>query len=352
MRVALVTMKTGHYDDSDGGHRFERVARHLAGRGHDVTMFCAQWWDTFEDRVERDGVAYRAVAEAPEVGSFTTRLPGLLARERPDVIHACPDPPAAVQAASVGRRLARAPLVAEWYGDEPIEEARLFERAATLPDAVITPSELVRTAVREVGAAGEDTRVIPESIDRSTIRSVEPADEIDVVYSHRLDETANAGSLLLGLAELRDRDWSATIVGDGPQRGSYERQAADLRIDDRITFAGACDTERRVAVYKGAHAFVQTASRASFATELLRGLACGCVGIVEYQAESSAHELIREHERSFRVTDPQGVAEAIVDAGQFDRMTVDEDWRDYDHDAVLEQYLDVYRDVVDDYGLF
>jgi glycosyltransferase involved in cell wall biosynthesis len=351
MRVAFVSMETTHHRETNGTRRVERVARHLADRGHDVTIFCAQWWDGYEETITRDHVDYRAVTVSPTVPSFVTRLPVLLALHRPDVIHARPDPPAGVVAASLGGTLGRAPLVAERYGDEPIEDDRFYERVATAPDALVTPSETVRTEMRELGAPDERSHVIPESIDMSLVRNVDPAEEIDVVYAHPLDGTGNAESLLLGLAELRDRDWSATIIGDGPERDSHEGQAADLRIDDRVTFTGECDRERRVALYKGAHAFVQTARRACFATEFLRSLACGCVGIVEYQAESSAHELVREHGRSFRVTDPQSIADAIVDAGEFDRMAVDEGWQEFDHDAVLERYLDVYRDLADVWGL-
>jgi hypothetical protein len=32
-------------------------------------------------------------------------------------------------------------------------------------------------------------------------------------------------------------------------------------------------------------------------------------------------------------------------------MAVDEGWQEFDHDAVLERYLDVYRDLADAYGL-
>jgi len=352
MRVAFVSMQTTHYRDTEGARRVERVARRLADRGHDVTVFCAQWWDGYAETITREHVDYHAVTVSPTVPSFVARIPVLLALHRPDVVHARTNPPSGVVAAGVGGTLARAPVVAEWYGNEPIADARFYERAATSPDAVVTPSEMVRTEVRELGASDEATHVVPESIDMGQVRQVEPAEDVDVVYAHPLDETANAGSLLLGLAELRDRDWSATVVGDGPQRGEYEQQAADLRIDDRLTFAGACDRERKLALYKGTHTFVQTASRAQFATEFLWALACGCVGIVEYQAESSAHELIREHERSFRVTDPQSLADAIVDAGEFDRLTIDEDWATYDHDAVLERYLDLYRSLQSEHGLF
>ncbi|WP_415380912.1 glycosyltransferase [Halosimplex sp. TS25] len=352
MRVAFVSMETTHYRDTEGARRFERVARHLAARGHDVTVFCTQWWDGTDETVERDGVTYRGVTISPALTSFAVRIPALLALYDPDVVHARPDPPVTTLAASLGGTLARAPLVVEWFGDAAIEASRFHERTATLPEMVVTPSEMVRTRVRELGATEATSQVIPESIDVSLVRETDPAEETDVVYAHPLDESANLESFLLGLAELRDRDWSATIVGDGPERAGYERQVSDLRIDDRVTFAGACDREERVAIYKGAHAFVQTARREYFATELLWAMACGCVGIVEYQAESSAHELIEGAERGFRTTSPEQIADAIVDAGEFERLTVDEDWAEYDRTPVLERYLQTYRDLQAEYGLF
>jgi len=351
MQVAFVSMETTHHRDTDGARRVERVARQLADRGHDVTIYCTQWWDGYAEEITRDHVDYRRVTVDPAVFSFVVRIPPLLAVHRPDVVHVRPAPPSGVLASSLGGTLARAPVLADWYGDESVEDARFYERAVTSPDAVVTPSEMVRTEVRELGATDDASHVIPESIDMGLVREIEPAEDVDVVYAHPLDSSANAESLLLGLAELRDRDWAATIIGDGPERERYEDQARDLRIDDRVTFAGACDIERRLALYKGAHTFVQTAYRSYFPIEFLWALACGCVGIVEYQAESSAHELVREHERSYRVTDPESLADAIVDAAEFDHLTVDEDWREYDHASVLERYLDLYRDLQEEHGL-
>ncbi|WP_302081014.1 glycosyltransferase family 4 protein [Salinibaculum rarum] len=351
MRVALVAMETTRHNDTAGNRRFERLARQLTEAGHDVTVFCAQWWDGEPDRFEADGIQYRAVTINRALASFCLRLPTMLARYSPDVIHARPAPPQQVIAASVGGTLARTPLAVEWFGDESLDRsARLTRWAVTEPQLVITPSQMTRTEVRELGAGGENTRVVPEGIDFSLVESVDASEEVDVAYAHPLDESANIESLFLGLAELRDRDWTATIIGDGPQRAAYERQASDLRIDDRVQFVGACDREQRLAIYRGAHAFVQTAYREHFATELLWALAAGCVGLVEYQAESSAHELIENYERSFRVTNPQQLADAIVDAGQYDHLTVDETWREYDHSRVLAQYLDIYESLESEFG--
>ena len=352
MRVAFVSETTVFHGATRSRARLHRIARALAARGHEVTVFCTQWWSGYEASKTQDGVVYRAVTTEPATTSFLLRLPALLARHRPDVIHASPVPPGGVVAAGVGGTLARAPLVVEWTGEESVPESRVARYATRTPATIVTPSELVRTTVRERGATAENTRVIPEGIDMDSVRGTDPSDDADVVYARRLDESANVQSLLLGLAELRDRDWSATIIGDGPKRDEFESQAADLRIDDRVTFAGDAPRGERIATYRGAHTFVQTAYRETFATELLWALACGCVGIVEYQAESSAHELIETYERSFRVTDDQELAAAIVEAGGYERRTVDESFDRYDHDAVLQQYVDCYEECRSESGLF
>ena len=352
MRVAVVAMETSHYRETAGSERVERVATDLAEAGHEVSVFCSQWWDGHDSRFAPESVTYRAVTVSPTAPSFCTRLPVLLARSRPDVVYAIPEPPSVVLAASAGGSLARAPLVVDWFGDESVPAGRMTRSALRTPDCLVTPSELVRTTLRERGAPDEQTTVLPESIDMDLVREADPAEEVDVVYAHPLDESANVNALFLGLAELRQKDWSATVIGDGPERETYEQEAADLRIDDRVEFAGACDRERRVSIYKGAHVFVQTAFREYFATELLWAMACGCLGIVEYQAESSAHELIEQRDRAFRVTSPQEIADRIVASADFERKHVDESWTSFDHDAVRAEYEELFDRLVDEYGFF
>ena len=342
MRVAVVASRTGRYVDRDGVARTERVARELAARGHDVTVYCTGWWEDYGEYREIDGVAYRAVTISPADTSFVARVPALLAVDRPDVVHARPSPPVTVIAARVGARLARAPLVVDWYGDDP--PGRLRRRAARAGDRVVTPSRLVGTWVRELGADEERTRVVPEMIDASLVRSTEPVGDADIVAARHLDEEANLESLFLALAELRERDWTAAVIGDGPARESYEAQAADLRIDDRVEFVGARSREERLSRYRAAHVFVHTATWEPFATELLWAMACGCVGVVEYQEGSAAHELVERRERGFRATTPEEIEDAIVDAGDLPAWTVDESFEEFDRDAVVERWLECYRE--------
>lgn len=358
MRVAFVAEVTAQHVESGNSRRLRRTAKLLAKRDHDVTVFCAQWWDGDHETFEQDDVRYHAVTTDPPdehpSRRFALSLPGALRRANPDVIHAAAVPKH-VLAAKTGSTLARAPLVVDWYESpsEPVGNAsKSLRMAARSPDEVITPSETVKTRVRELGADEADVRVIPNSIDVDAIREAQIVEGADVVYSRHLDENANVESLFLALAELRHKGWNAVVVGDGPERERYERQAADLRIDDRVEFTGAQPVEKRIPVFRGAHVYVQTARREAFPTDLLRALACGCAGVVEYHVESSAHELVEQEDRTFRTTSEQELTEALRSAAELPKMTENEEFERYDDRPVLEQYLDCYRDVTDSFGFF
>lgn len=366
MRVAVVSPETSYHRLDDDTDRLERLLVGLAEQGHEVTVLCPRWWDVTGSRPGSplgdgdsqdafrtiDGVTYRGIETPEKRREFYLRVPLALASLRPDVIHAVGSTDA-ILAARIGSTLARAPVVAEWY-DATDADGRLWttRQAAQRVDRTIVPSKLVRRQLWELGANENAVRVVPTGVQMDLIRSVDPVDETQIVYARQLDESANLESLLLGLAELRQRNWSATVIGDGPERERYERQASDLRIDDRLTFAGACDRETRVGIYRGAHVFVQTARRCPFASELLWALACGCVGIVEYHAMSSAHELVEGRDRGFRTTTPDEMADAIQRAGDLEHRTIDDSFLVFDDGEIVERYLDCYQEVQREYGLF
>ncbi|WP_435345291.1 glycosyltransferase [Haloarchaeobius sp. HRN-SO-5] len=356
MRIAFVALETALHADTAANRRVKGVAEHLAERGHDVVLFCAKWWTGKKAEWEHRGVVYRGlVGDVDSSRKFRYTLPMAVRKFDADVVHVAGSPPKQVSSASKAARLSDAPLVTEWYGDVA-SYGRRHRKALKKSDVVVTPSEMVRTTVWEHGAAEGDVEVVPNSIDFESVESVEPVEAGDVVYARRLDDGANLESLLLAMAEHRDVDWSTVVVGDGPRREAYERQAKDLRIEDRVTWLGECDREQRLAVYRGAQVFAQTARRCRFPTELLWGVAAGCIGIVEYHAESSAHELLArrdsDFERGFRTTSEQELTEAIDEAMGMEHRTVDERFAEYDHTPVLERYLQTYRDELDSADLF
>lgn len=350
MHVAFVSLYPEQRRADGATARARRVAEGLAARGHDVTLLCTQWWEGPLDAFSQNGVDYVAVTEDPSARAFASKLPFALRRAGPDVVYAANSPPSQVLAAKTAARVLRIPVVVDWWAVREDDSERLIGRAARTADRVLAPSQLVKTGVREHGSAAEDVTVVPEAVDFDLIRSAGVDNRADLVYARRLDEHANAESFLLALAELRDREWRAVVIGDGPERDAVAETAAELRIDDRVSFLGARPPEELVPILKGAHVFAQTSTVEPFARELLWALACGCVGIVEYQAASSAHELVENCARGARVTSPQELASEVVAAARHDRLSINEGFAEYDRDAVLGTYERIFEAERNDYG--
>ncbi|MCL9815353.1 glycosyltransferase family 4 protein [Natronocalculus amylovorans] len=357
MRVTFVSMETPHRRDMPAIVRLSRLARTLAADGHEITICCTKWWEGEHKTFEQHDIEYRAVTDTPSTRSFAAKLPFVLRKCNSDVIHLLNSPPALVRAARAATTFRRTPIVVDWWSDVDGDSARSYEKAVRSSDRVVVPSRFIETMVREHGAAESTVQVIPEGVKMDLIREVEPKDGIDMVYSRRLDEHANVETFLLALAELRNRGWNAVVIGDGPTRQDAERTARDLRIDDKVRFVGDLPIRDRVSLFKGAHVFAQTAEFEPFASELLWALACGCVGIVEYQVGSSAHELVEgksklEGTRGRLVTSPQELAEEVVATRSLSRMKVDNAYDAYSYDTVVDDYLAVYESATQATGLF
>ena len=357
MRIALVSLYTLHTRDTFVTRRLARLAGLLAERDHDVHVLCGRWWDGSHPTFEQDGITYRAVDGDFSSRLFVSKLPFALRRTDPDVVHVPNSPVGHARSAKAACRLLRTPLVVDWWADQLGESDSDYRKLVNSANAVVVPSETVKTVVRAHGGTDDDIYEIPPSIDFSLVEETEPDDRVDYVYSRRLDEDANVETFLLALAELRTREWRAAVIGEGPALEDAKRTARDLRIRDQVAFVGTLPEAERAAVFKGAQVFAQTASHEPFATELLWALACGCVGIAEYHVDSAAHELIERKSRlpdtrGRMVSTPQELAEEIIVAESMAHQTINPNYDVYDHEPIVDQYLDCYDTVVDDYGLF
>ncbi len=356
MRVAVVAEEMDFPNDvTDNPSRTAILSNLLANRGHDVRVFCSQWWEGTPVEFTKNDISFYALSDAYDGSThrFAVRLPAALKSFQPDIIHTTESNPLAVLYATLANQVLRVPLLVDWYDVPSTTDIQQYfrRRAVRTPDAVITPSQLVRTKVTELGRGEHNLEVIPNGIDMELIREVDPESLGEIVYSRNLDPYANLESLLLGLAELRDYGWEAIVIGDGPDRGRYEQHARDLRIDDRVNFVGAQPLERRIGIFKGAHVAVHTATYSPFPTDFLRALACGCVGIAEYHENSSAHELVVQRPRGFRTTSESELASAIQESGSLENLDIDESYANYDLSEFLEQYIELYRQLRSRYGL-
>jgi glycosyltransferase involved in cell wall biosynthesis len=341
MHIALVSMQTDLHGPTANRSRTRRFAEQLTAKSHSVQVLCAKWWRGDIPGFRFNNVRYEAVTEAMNPVRFALFLPVALLRMRPDVIHVVNDPPIAVAAARLAAMLLQVPLIVDWWTPE-LARTRWSVRAASAGDVTLVASDLLRTDLQRHGGDVDATLELPEAVDVATADAADSIGSYDFITAGRLDAAANTDRFLTALGQLREEEWEAAIIGDGPDRAHAEKVAADLRISDRVAFLGELDAATHLGVCKGAHVFVHTREEAPFATELLRALVCGCVGVVEYQEHSSAHELVELYDRGYTVTDASDLPETIQQARQLEKQSFDDGFLDYGHGSILQQLESVY----------
>ena len=199
-------------------------------------------------------------------------------------------------------------------------------------------------------------RIVPNGVDTSEFRPDVRApstvrDELPVIlFLGRFDPRNGLPTLLEAFKRLRARGRRAqlVVVGDGPLRDRYRRQAGR---DANITFVGSI-LEGRPGYYANAAVYACPTTKASFGITLLEAMACGtpivCSDILGFR------DVVMHGREALMV--PRGDADALCNAlvrllddaelrgqlGGTGRLRVAQyDWR-----HVTQQVLDVYREVL------
>jgi glycosyltransferase involved in cell wall biosynthesis len=144
-------------------------------------------------------------------------------------------------------------------------------------------------------------------------------------------------------------DWRLRLVGNGPERGRLEAQAASLGLGKCLEFAGQ---SRPVwPEYLSARAFVLPSRREGFPNALLEALACGCVCIAS-NCKSGPAEIFKNGERGqlYEPNTADRLAEAIRVALRQSsdgvNLSVLEDVRNqYAADAIADQWINMLMEV-------
>jgi glycosyltransferase involved in cell wall biosynthesis len=191
-----------------------------------------------------DGVTVTRVGTAGSVGSvhLAPAFASRLHRADADLIVLHEPNPWALLSYAIARP--RAPL-AIWYHSDVVRPALQY-RLFYAPMARVAYSRARRFVVSSpplgeraaaLGPYQSRVRVVPFGIDPAPWRefSGESAAEPFVLFAGRHVDYKGVDVLLRALAGSRTR---AVIVGDGPRRSAWQRLAAELGFDDRVTFPG------------------------------------------------------------------------------------------------------------------
>ncbi|MFW6153236.1 MAG: glycosyltransferase, partial [Halobacteriota archaeon] len=207
-------------------------------------------------------------------------------------------------------------------------------------------SGVIETELLEAGVNVPIHR-LPDPIDFERIAGTVAADRGEIVWAAQGAETAEVDIVLLSLAELRDRAWRGVLLGPMGDPRSVREAVDDLGLSDRVTVLDRVHPRERIAIYRGARVFIQTTPVSPFPTELLIAMAAGCVGVVQYQEYSSAHELVERSRTGELISTPEELADAVESASHREPRDLDERYRSYDGGAIASQLVTAYRSALE-----
>ncbi len=297
----------------------ERHLLELWGRldrsAFEIEIACFRREGQFREEVEALGWPVRELA-------IGTRLYGPSGvRGLADVIHGFLFGPNLL--AALAGRLARVPVVVvskrnvdEFETPRQVAVQRFAHRLATHAPAV---SETVAETVVALGVPRDRITVIPNGVDVARFAAAGAphagGNGAPVVGSVGcLAPRKDYGTLLAALARLAGdgRRFRAVLVGDGPERGPLERQAAALGLGDRVVFLGERpDVERLLPTMD---VFALSSREEGIPNALLEAMAAGRPSVAT--AVGGTPEVLDDGETGWLVPpgDPAALARALGEA--------------------------------------
>jgi glycosyltransferase involved in cell wall biosynthesis len=258
-----------------GGRVAQSIAQQMAARGHEVRVqTAALGWNSTREVIEGVDVyrtaSGRRVADTctvPEMGLYcaTSFLPTLrhIREWKPDVIHAHFAMPTGMLA-WVTHCLTGVPYVLTAHlgdvpGGVPEQTDKLFKFIGPIARQVwkkAAAATAVSSFVQELAGKAYQRPVerILNGIDlRDQPTSPSPVRPIrHFLFVGRFNPQKNLPFLINAFARLTEKNWRATIVGDGPDRAAAERLIEQHGLGDRVTLPGWLPAEKVAEIMRDA----------------------------------------------------------------------------------------------------
>lgn len=334
MKIAFVYDAVYPWEKGGAQKRVWELARRLSS-DHDVHLYGMHYWDG-PALMEREGVTFHGVCDPYELYvdgqrsisqaiKFAAQLARPLLAENFDIIDCQQFPYFPCFTTKLHELVQRSTLIVTWYEVwddywyDYINRKGAFGKAierttVRLPTHVIPISTAIRDDLHDIGRT-DGVTVVENGVDYTRLQEISPAPNTwDVIFIGRLAEHKNVDVLLDAVtlaSEQLGEPVDTCIIGDGPERARLETHAAELAVDDHITFTGFVAADDDVIAHlKSATVFVLPSIREGFPNTILEANACGVPSIVVDHEENGSTAIVEDGNTGFitRMT-----AEALAD---------------------------------------
>ena len=335
MKIAYVYDNIYPYHIGGAEKRLWELAKRLAQKGHEVTLFGMKHWEgkaiIYSEGVRLWGVCppqdlyvngRRSIKQAIYFG---WKVLSPLLGERFDIIDCHNSPYFPCFSAKLCAVVKRTPLIITWlevWGDywfEYLGKKGIFgwivERlTAKLTNENLAISERTKGDLGKLGV--RDIKVIPCGIDFQGISRVNPSNESShLIFGGRLIKEKNVDFLIKAVSLVKKEvpNINCVIVGDGPERRALEELTTDLKLNDNIKFTGFLEDHNELISYmKASKVFVFPSEREGFGIVVVEANACGLPVIVIGHSRNAACDLVIDGQTGFICQlSEEGIAEKM-----------------------------------------
>lgn len=236
-----------------------------------------------------------------------------------------------------------------WYGKLI---PYLIRTSYPVADKIVAVSEGIKKDLTRIyPCIGEKTEVVYNPVIDQEIfeKAREPVShpwldnrEIPVIIGvGRLTLQKNFELLLNGFAKLcKDREARLIIIGDGNQRAYLERQAEELRIEDKVDLHGFVDNP--YSFMANASLLTLSSNFEGLPTVLIESLACGCP-VVSTDCPDGPQEILENGKwgRLVPVNNEEALADAMMASlsEEHDKDHLQQRAMDFSVDKAIDNYL-------------
>ncbi len=352
------------------------LLRQLVAGGHDVTMISQYYGDPARASVYGGGpppgvpgvrvIGLEALGEQAG-GDFERDVDAMIAaittehaRAPFDVLHAQYGYPTGWATLLASQRIGVPCVVSiqggdgHWVGSccdtHRIAMERVLDHAGAL---LIGGNSFAKEVHDRLGTPLDRFTIVPGAVDtdRFTPADPDPSGPVRLFYHGRVDRRKGVLDMLHALPGVAG-DWRCTISGIGPDYEPARALAAELGLDDRVTFTGYADYDAVPALYRAHDVFVSPTYAEGFSNTILEAMAsrhavlsCRSVGVVDCIRDDENGLLVEAGDIAAQTA---ALSRLMTDGALRDRLAaaaLAECRRVYSWDAVGAQIQQIYRDL-------
>ena len=262
-----------------------QLSRLQRKKGHDVTVWAYSKCGILGDALASEGISVQVMGEAHPVITMLRYL-RVFRRTRPDVVH-CHNPAPTLHAALAACLASNACVLATRHSlvSPPYDRAAeiKFSLLSRFADWIVGVCDITCENLRGAPLANRSriVRVYNGAVPLQPVAANLREDgKFTVLFVGRLAAVKDLGTLLRATARARNSvaQLKLWIVGDGATRLELQQLAAQLDLQDTVTFWG--EQMQTAPFFSAADAFAMSSTSEGLPMSLLQGMSVGLPAVV------------------------------------------------------------------------